>query len=62
MKFAQDKIANKNKKTSGVKAAPHQIGQGKADLGENSRSIQSWNNVPRFHMDKVMGRTDRERR
>ena len=31
-------------------------------LGENSRSMQSWKNVPRFHMDKIMGRTDRDRK
>ena len=30
-------------------------------LTENSRSKQSWNNVPRFHMDKIMGKSDKEK-
>jgi len=28
-------------------------------LGEKSRSVQSWKNVPRFHMDKIMGKSDK---
>lgn len=28
-------------------------------LGDTSRSKQSWSNVPRFHMDKIMGKSDK---
>ena len=31
-------------------------------LTENSRSLLSWNNVPRFHMDRMLGKSDKEKR
>lgn len=59
MKHAKEKLFrhkyNSEKKKKKLKGE-------KEILTENSRSLQSWNNVPRFHMDKLMGKSEKEKR
>ena len=31
-------------------------------LGQNSRSVQSWSNVPRFHMERIQGKSEKQKK
>ena len=68
MRCVEEKL-NKNKSslivggsTSKIKKRINKIKLSEDDkqiLGDSSRSKQSWSNVPRFHMDKIMGKSDK---
>ena len=78
MKHALDKIAKKNNTKSLILSDKEvadkkvqkraQIAQIKKSedeqdiLGANSTSVQSWNNVPRFHMERIMGKSEKVKR
>ena len=55
-KFGSSALNSEKKKLKKIKGNEKEI------LTEGSRSIQSWNNVPRFHMDKIMGKSEKEKR
>lgn len=69
MKHAFYKIHKKNKANKSLILSDNQVAKKKLKkrdklrknddehdiLGENSKSVQTWSNVPRFHMERMIG-------